>query len=174
MSTQYWGACVLSRPRAWTKSQSQYVVGPLVGPKKDIARERHRPREASPERGIPRERHHPREASPKRGIARERHRPREASPERGIAPERHRPREVSPKRGIAKQRHRPRRTVAERRRRQDKASPREDTAKRTYRWCYPPMPMGTKDCGGGDTVRKPWTFIAQNSNKERWLQGHKF
>ena len=24
---------VLSRPRAWTKSQSQYVVGPLVGPK---------------------------------------------------------------------------------------------------------------------------------------------
>ena len=46
---------VPSRPRALTKSQSQHVVGPLVGPKEEsqqIDRLRHRRVSASPIEGV--------------------------------------------------------------------------------------------------------------------------
>jgi len=49
---QDWGACVPSRPRGLTKGQSQHMVEPLKGPKKEspqIDRLRHRLRKASPD-----------------------------------------------------------------------------------------------------------------------------
>ena len=67
VSTQDWGPCVPSRPRALTKGQSQRVVGPLVGPKEgsqQIDRLRHRRVEASPIGGIALLRRRLRKASP--------------------------------------------------------------------------------------------------------------
>jgi len=59
------------RPGALTKgqSQSQYMVGPLEGPKEgkegqQIDRLGHRPRKASPRKGVAPERRRPRKASP--------------------------------------------------------------------------------------------------------------
>ena len=90
------------------------------------------------------------------GIARERRRLRKASPREGIAQERRRLAKVSPKKGVASLKHRP-----------WKASPGKETVKWRYRRCYPSIPMGREDHGGGNTVRKSWAPMAQNSNEEK-------
>jgi len=48
-----------------------------------------------------------------------------------------------------------------------KASPGKEKVKLRYRRCYPPIPMGREDHGGGNTVRKSWGPMAQNSNEEK-------
>ena len=56
----------------------------------------------------------------------------------------HRPRKASPRKG-----------VASRRRRQVKRQ-----SRLRYRRCYPLIPMGREEHGGGNTVRKPWAPMA--------------
>jgi len=89
-------------------------------------------------------------------VDRWRRRLRKASPREGIAQERRRLAKVSPKKGVASLKHRP-----------WKASPGKETVKWRYRRCYPSIPMGREDHGGGNTVRKSWAPMVQNSNEEK-------
>ena len=80
LSAQDWGACVPSRPRALTKSQSQsqHMVVPLEGPKEgkesqQVDRLGHRQVKASPKKGVASQRRRQVKTSPKKGVAKIRH-----------------------------------------------------------------------------------------------------
>ena len=81
----------------------------------------------------------------------------------------------TPSASIAKRKRRQGKASPRWRRRPTRASPRSNIIKSRRSRCGSPIPMGRKDHGGGDAVRRPQTLYNQGTvikRKERWLQGH--